>query len=251
MASAQVAHFEPRWMRPESAWVPPQTRCFPMRSPVQWATPYRGISHAPTRTLREATATFSTITRAAGRCSRERTGWFHQPLDLERMRKAVALSESESMIFPPSGPQRCQAKSPVRLMQHAGIRAERCLFPGSISPQTRLLHHMCAKSSYVSCMSVRANNRRNGSRSWLPRRTGGSAAPDFLRGGLCTFLEPIRRALEPAGVSADDAVRLGIRAMRERESGFAWHHTHGGMPGCRSHGADAVGLNSIVTSTLG
>src|SRR6266545_2301191 len=139
-ASAQVAHFETSVERPESAWVRGANALLPDGIAVQWATPVAGDFHARysalSRTYRYVL--YNHPVRPALLAGR--TGWFHLPLDLERMRKAVdrLIGEHDFSSFRSA---ECQAKTPVRVMQSAGIRASGAYFLFDFTANA-FLHHM-------------------------------------------------------------------------------------------------------------
>jgi len=121
-ASAQVAHFETKAARPDSAWVRGVNTLLPGSIAVQWAMPVAEDFHArysaASRTYRYVL--FNHPVRPALLAGL--VGWFHLPLDLQRMRRAAQdlLGERDFSSFRSS---ECQAKSPLRTMERAEIRA--------------------------------------------------------------------------------------------------------------------------------
>src|SRR5712672_4441797 len=139
-ASAQVAHFETSVERPESAWVRGTNSLLPDGIAVQWATPVAGDFHARYSALSRSYryVLYNHTVRPA--LFAGRTGWSHLPLDLERMRKAVDLLVGEH-DFSSFRSAECQAKSPVRIIQDAGIRASGAYLLFDFTANS-FLHHM-------------------------------------------------------------------------------------------------------------
>src|SRR5262245_35780168 len=94
-ASAQVAHFETSAERPESAWVRGANALLPAAIAVQWAAQVAEDFHARysalSRTYRYVL--YNHAVRPALLAGR--TGWFHLPLDLEKMREAASFLAGE------------------------------------------------------------------------------------------------------------------------------------------------------------
>src|SRR5262252_6995220 len=121
-ASAQVAHFETHADRPESAWVRGVNALLPAAIAVQWATPVDEDFHARYSALARAYryVLYSHAVRPALLAGR--AGWFHLPLDLEKMREAAKSLVGEH-DFSSFRSAECQAKTPVRVMESATISA--------------------------------------------------------------------------------------------------------------------------------
>ena len=114
-ALAQVVHFDCDAVRPESAWVRGVNALLPPAIAVTWA-----------KTVSESfNARFSATARhyryvllnhpVRPAADHGRVGWFHAPLDAERMRAAAVclIGEHDFSAFRSS---QCQAKSPVRTL---------------------------------------------------------------------------------------------------------------------------------------
>ena len=120
-ATAQVVHFDAPVERPLTAWVRGVNTFLPPTVAVRWAQPVSDDFHAR----------FS----AYGRCYRYllinrpqrpgvwhgRAGWYHHPLDVERMQQAASLliGENDFSAFRAAD---CQAKSPLKTMRKAQLR---------------------------------------------------------------------------------------------------------------------------------
>ena len=184
-ASAQVAHFDASVERPESAWVRGANSLLPEGIAVQWATPVAADFHARysalSRTYRYVL--YNHPVRPALLAGR--TGWFHLPLDLERMRKAVDCLVGEH-DFSSFRSAECQAKTPVRIMQSAEIRASGpyVLFDFTANA---FLHHMVR--NIVGCLVY--VGKGNQPPQWISKLIAAKdrrlAAPTFSADGLYLF----------------------------------------------------------------
>lgn len=139
-ARAQVVHFDTEAARPKSAWVRGVNALLPDSVAVLWAQEVEAEFHArysaTARTYR-----YELLSRpvrpalAAGRI-----GWFHLPLDIERMRAAARalVGEHDFSAFRSS---ECQAKTPVRRLHSLEIErhGERVDF---VLRANAFLHHM-------------------------------------------------------------------------------------------------------------
>jgi tRNA pseudouridine38-40 synthase len=121
-ASAQVAHFETAAARPDSAWVRGANSLLPASIAVQWAVQVAEDFHArysaASRSYRYVL--YNHPVRPALLAGL--AGWFHLPLELGSMREAARslIGEHDFSGFRSA---ECQAKSPVRVMQVAEVRA--------------------------------------------------------------------------------------------------------------------------------
>ena len=184
-ASAQVAHFETSVERPESAWVRGTNSLLPDGIAVQWATPVAGDFHARYSALSRSYryVLYNHPVRPALLAGR--TGWFHLPLDLERMRKAVdcLIGEHDFSSFRSA---ECQAKTPVRIMQSAGIRTSGAYFLFEFTANA-FLHHMVR--NIVGCLVY--VGKGNQPPQWISELIAAEdrrlAAPTFSADGLYLF----------------------------------------------------------------
>lgn len=184
-ASAQVAHFETNVDRPESAWVRGVNSHLPSGIAVQWAMPVAEDFHAR----------FSAVSRTycyvlynhavrpallAGRA-----GWFHLPLDLEKMQEAANYLVGEH-DFSSFRSAECQAKSPVRVMERASVRASGAYVLLDFTANA-FLHHMIR--NIVGCLVYVGKGDR--SPAWISEviaaRDRQRAAPTFAADGLYLF----------------------------------------------------------------
>ena len=139
-ASAQVAHFESNADRPDSAWVRGANSRLPAGIAVQWAVPVAEDFHARysavSRTYRYVL--YNHAVRSALLAGR--AGWFHLPLDLEKMQEAANYLVGEH-DFSSFRSAECQAKSPVRTVERATVRARGAYFLLDFTANA-FLHHM-------------------------------------------------------------------------------------------------------------
>ncbi|MGE5793387.1 MAG: tRNA pseudouridine(38-40) synthase TruA [Bacteroidota bacterium] len=122
-ATGQVAHFDVDVARPGSAWVRGTNANLPAAIAVQWAAEVDGEFHArysaASRTY--VYVLYNHAVRPAVLAGK--VGWFHLPLDVERMRRAAQALVGEH-DFSAFRSAECQAKTPVREL--AGVAIERC-----------------------------------------------------------------------------------------------------------------------------
>jgi len=184
-ASAQVAHFETSVERPESAWVRGANSLLPDGIAVQWVSAVGGDFHARYSALSRSYryVLYNHPVRPALLAGR--TGWFHLPLDLERMRKAAdcLIGEHDFSSFRSA---ECQAKTPVRVMQSAGIRASGAYFLFDFTANA-FLHHMVR--NIVGCLVY--VGKGNQAPQWISELIAAQdrrlAAPTFSADGLYLF----------------------------------------------------------------
>jgi tRNA pseudouridine38-40 synthase len=139
-ARAQVVHFDTGAQRPASAWVRGVNALLPDTVAVLWSQPVADEFHARfgafARTYR-----YELLNRAVRPAlAATRVGWFHLPLDAERMREAASLLVGEH-DFSAFRSAECQAKSPVRTLHSLEIErhGERIDF---VLRANAFLHHM-------------------------------------------------------------------------------------------------------------
>lgn len=116
-ALGQVVHFDTDAQRPASAWVRGTNALLPPPLAVTWACDVGEEFHARysalTRSYRYILLN-DPVRPAAGHA---KVGWFHLPLDLEKMREAARLLVGEH-DFSAFRSSECQARSPVRTVKH-------------------------------------------------------------------------------------------------------------------------------------
>lgn len=181
-ASAQVAHFDTSAARPESAWVRGVNALLPAGIAVQWAAPVGDDFHARYSAI-SRTYRYVLYNRAirpalfAGRA-----GWFHLPLDLEKMHEAAKCLVGEH-DFSSFRSAECQAKSPVRIVQSVAIRASGAYFLFDVTANA-FLHHMVR--NVIGCLVYVGKGKHPP--TWMAElivaRDRSRAAPTFPAEGL-------------------------------------------------------------------
>ena len=119
-ALGQVVHFDTVARRPLSAWVRGANALLPPHIAVNWAHEVRADFHAR-YSARERCYRYVLLNRAVRPAAdRGRVGWFHLPLDVERMRLAAGtlIGEHDFSAFRSS---ECQARTPVRELRRLEI----------------------------------------------------------------------------------------------------------------------------------
>lgn len=139
-ARLQVAHFDTEVKRPSSAWVRGVNALLPDSIAVLWSREVPDEFHARfsayARTYR-----YELLNRPVRPgLAAHYVGWFHLPLDIEKMRAAAALLVGEH-DFSAFRSAECQAKSPVRTIHRFDVAAqdEKIHF---IVRANAFLHHM-------------------------------------------------------------------------------------------------------------
>ncbi len=147
-ALAQVVHFDTQVDRPDTAWVNGVNTHLPRAIAVRWAARVTDDFHARfSATARHYE--YVLINRPvrpavwAGRA-----GWFHLPLDEERMRMAARhlIGEHDFSAFRSA---QCQAASPVRSLKSLALRREGEYLRFSLAANG-FLHHMVR--NIVGCL---------------------------------------------------------------------------------------------------
>jgi tRNA pseudouridine38-40 synthase len=112
-ARLQVAHFDTEAKRPSSAWVRGVNALLPDSVAVLWSHEVPDDFHARF-SARARTYRYELLNRPVrAALEAHSVGWFHLPLDVEKMRAAAALFVGEH-DFSAFRSSECQAKSPVR-----------------------------------------------------------------------------------------------------------------------------------------
>jgi len=139
-ATGQVAHFDADAPRPESAWVRGTNAGLPAAIAVQWSTEVDGEFHAryaaTSRTYRYIL--YNHPVRPSVLAGK--VGWFHLPLDAERMHDAAQALVGEH-DFSAFRSAECQAKTPVRQLLRATV-ARRGDYVLVELAANAFLHHM-------------------------------------------------------------------------------------------------------------
>jgi len=114
-ARLQVAHFDTDAKRPGSAWVRGVNALLPDAMAVLWSHEVADDFHARYSAL-SRTYRYELLNRPVrAALSAHYAGWFHLPLEVEKMRAAAALLVGEH-DFSAFRSSECQAKTPVRTL---------------------------------------------------------------------------------------------------------------------------------------
>ena len=117
---AQVAHFDTSAERPLTAWVRGANALLPAAIAVIWARAVSTEFHAR-YAARSRTYRYVLLNRSARPAAEHgRVGWFHAPLDVERMQAAAQslLGEHDFSAFRAA---ECQARTPVRTLSRLAV----------------------------------------------------------------------------------------------------------------------------------
>jgi len=139
-ARLQVVHFDTDASRPPSAWVRGVNALLPDAVAVLWSREVETAFHAR-YSARSRTYRYELLNRdVRPGLESGKVGWFHLPLEIERMREAAALLVGEH-DFSAFRSAECQAATPVRTLHALDIeaRGERIDF---VLRANAFLHHM-------------------------------------------------------------------------------------------------------------
>jgi tRNA pseudouridine38-40 synthase len=119
-ARTQVAHFDTEASRPPSAWVRGVNTHLPQGVAVLWSREVDAEFHARFSAL-SRTYRYRLLNRPERPgIEAQYLGWFHLPLDVEKMRAAAAMLAGEH-DFSAFRSSECQAKTPVRTVHALNI----------------------------------------------------------------------------------------------------------------------------------
>ena len=178
----QVVHFDTHSNRPLTAWVRGANALLPSGVAVLWAHEVDEEFHA--RFSAQARSyrynLFCRPVRSA--LQQGKVGWFHQPLDIDKMQEAAEFirGEHDFSAFRASG---CQAKSPVKNISQIHIQRHDGLISLDFTANA-FLHHMVR--NIVGCLVYVGKGKY--SPEWmslvLKGRQRSIAAPTFAPDGL-------------------------------------------------------------------
>jgi tRNA pseudouridine38-40 synthase len=187
-ARSQVIHFDTEAMRPGSAWVRGVNALLPDTVAVLWSHQVDAQFHARYSAL-SRTYRYELLNRAVRPAlAASRIGWFHRPLNLEKMRAAAEylVGEHDFSAFRSS---ECEAKTPVRTLHALQIDAhgERVEF---VLRANAFLHHMVRNIVGTLVYVGKGKHPPEWVRQVLDSRNRAMAAPTFGPEGL--YLEKIQ-----------------------------------------------------------
>ena len=181
-AAAQVVHFDCDSDRPEMAWVRGTNAHLPPEVAVQWALSVGDGFHARFSAVQRSYRYVLYNHPVRNALMSRHVGWYHRKLDVVRMEKAAQwlVGEHDFSAFRSS---ECQAKSPVRNLMAASVRATgpQIIFDFSANA---FLHHM-VRNMVGSLIYVGSGKQEPG---WIGElikgRDRAAAAPTFAPQGL-------------------------------------------------------------------
>ena len=187
-ARLQVAHFDTDAKRPESAWVRGVNALLPDAVAVLWSHEVPDEFHAR-YSARSRTYRYSLLNRPVRPAlSAHYAGWFHLPLDVQRMREAAALFVGEH-DFSAFRSSECQAKMPVRTI-HAFQVEKRGETIDIVIRANAFLHHMVRNLVGTLVYVGKGKHPPQWVNELLRSRDRAKAAPTFGPEGL--YLETIQ-----------------------------------------------------------
>jgi tRNA pseudouridine38-40 synthase len=140
-ALTQVVHFDTDSSRPLSAWVRGVNAHLPDTVRVEWAHAVDNDFHARFSAFSRSYQYLLYNAPVASALMATKAGWFHLPLDFSAMSEAAdyLLGEHDFSAFRAS---ECQAKSPIKHLQKAEVRAVDKYFIFDFSANAFLQHQV-------------------------------------------------------------------------------------------------------------
>ncbi len=181
-ALEQVVHFDTSIERPISAWVRGTNSMLPDSIAVLWAHPVPDEFHA--RFSAHARSYRYLLINRQVRCAVQhgKAGWFHTPLDVEKMIDAAQylLGEHDFSAFRSS---ECQAKSPIKNLAQLEIQKKDDTIVFDLKADA-FLHHMVR--NIVGCLVYvgKGNHPPQWMAEVLDSRDRSRGAPTFAPDGL-------------------------------------------------------------------
>ena len=186
-AHLQVAHFDTEVNRPGSAWVRGVNALLPDAVAVLWSHEVAGEFHAR-YSARSRTYRYRLLNRPVrAALDAHYVGWFHLPLDLEKMRAAAGLLVGEH-DFSAFRSSECQAKTPVRTIHALQIEQKSQTIEFVIRANA-FLHHMVRNLVGTLVYVGKGRHPPQWVHQLLESRDRARAAPTFGPEGL--YLETI------------------------------------------------------------
>lgn len=181
-ALEQVVHFNTNVKRPLTAWVRGVNALLPSSIAVLWAHPVPEEFHA--RFSAQARSyRYLLVNRSARNAMRYgKTGWFHVPLNVEKMCEAAQYLLGEH-DFSALRAAECQAKSPIKNLAQLDIQKQGDTIIFDLSANA-FLHHMVR--NIVGCLVYVGKGKHppQWMREVLEGKERSLAAPTFAPDGL-------------------------------------------------------------------
>ncbi len=181
-AVEQVIHFDTQTIRPLTAWVRGVNALLPSSIAVLWALPVGDEFHARFSAQARSYTYYLFCRPVRSALQQGKVGWFHQPLDVDEMRKAAKylLGEHDFSAFRASA---CQAKSPVKNLAQLDIQQQGSMITLELTANG-FLHHMVR--NIVGCLVYIGKGKYppQWMQQVLESRERSQAAPTFAPDGL-------------------------------------------------------------------
>ncbi len=121
-AMMQVVHFDTETIRPDSAWVRGVNAFLPDSIRVLWAKIVDDEFHARFSATQRSYQYLLANSATGPAIKAQQAGWYHLPLSVSAMQEGVAYLQGEH-DFSAFRASECQAKSPIKNLQVASIKA--------------------------------------------------------------------------------------------------------------------------------
>jgi len=181
-ALAQVVHFDTGAQRPDMAWVRGTNALLPPALAVTWSREVAQDFHARYSALTRCYRYLLLNHPVRPAADQARVGWFHAPLDLERMQRAARLLLGEH-DFSAFRSAECQARTPVRTLARLEIERQGDYVVFDFCANA-FLHHMVR--NIVGCLVYVGKGKHPP--EWMGEVLAGRdrtrAAPTFEAAGL-------------------------------------------------------------------
>lgn len=189
-ARAQVVHFDVEAERPDSAWVRGVNALLPESVAVLWSRRVAPDFHARYSAL-SRTYRYVLVNRPVRPALASRyAGWYHAPLDADRMREAAAflLGEHDFSAFRAA---ECQARNPVRTLHELAVARDGDCIEFRLRANA-WLQHMVRNIVGLLVYVGKGRHPPGWARTVLESRNRACAAPTFASEGL--YLETVEYA---------------------------------------------------------
>jgi tRNA pseudouridine38-40 synthase len=181
-AQEQVIHFDTQANRPLSAWIRGTNALLPPDVAVIWSHPVDDEFHARFSAQARSYRYLLYCRPVRSALAHGRVGWYHQELDIDKMRLAAEflLGEHDFTSFRASA---CQAKSPIKTLTQLEIQSIEGMIRLDLTANA-FLHHMVR--NIVGCLVYVGNGKYPAEwiKQVLDARNRSLAAPTFSPAGL-------------------------------------------------------------------
>lgn len=181
-ALEQIVHFDTGAHRPCSAWVRGVNASLPAGIAVIWAHEADDEFHARYSARRRHYRYVLLNHAVRPAAAHGRVGWFHMPLDVERMRQAASLLTGQH-DFSAFRSSQCQARSPVRELEPISIERRGAYVVFDFSANA-FLHHMVRNLVGTLVFVGKGKHPPGWAGDVLRNRDRSQAAPTFDASGL-------------------------------------------------------------------